>query len=62
VNPGPLARLCVVLSLLFALAGCAVNPVTGKKQLSLISESEELALGAEQYTPYPTNPGRSVLH
>ncbi|WP_036219536.1 M48 family metalloprotease [Marinobacter sp. ES-1] len=51
MNPGPLARLCVVLSLLFALAGCAVNPVTGKKQLSLISESEELALGAEQYTP-----------
>ena len=48
---GSLARLCVVLSLLFALAGCAVNPVTGKKQLSLISESEELALGAEQYTP-----------
>src|SRR5690554_4060195 len=32
-------------------AGCAVNPVTGKKQLSLISEGEELALGAEQYTP-----------
>ena len=48
---GSLARLCVVLSLLFALAGCAVNPVTGKKQLSLISESEELALGAEQYSP-----------
>jgi predicted Zn-dependent protease len=36
---------------LLALAGCSVNPVTGERQLSLISESEELALGAEQYTP-----------
>ncbi len=33
------------------LAGCTVNPVTGEKQLSLISESQELAMGAEQYTP-----------
>ncbi|MCC4271856.1 M48 family metalloprotease [Marinobacter nauticus] len=28
-----------------------MNPVTGEKQLSLISENQELALGAEQYTP-----------
>jgi predicted Zn-dependent protease len=31
------------------LAACAVNPVTGKKELSLISPSQELALGAEHY-------------
>lgn len=36
---------------LTGLGGCSVNPVTGEKQLSLISESQELALGAEQYTP-----------
>jgi predicted Zn-dependent protease len=29
---------------------CAVNPVTGKKQLVLVSESQELAMGA-QYDP-----------
>ncbi len=40
--------LCVVLAL---LAGCAVNPVTGKNELSLVSEQEELAIGAEQYAP-----------
>ncbi|WP_308364715.1 MULTISPECIES: M48 family metalloprotease [unclassified Microbulbifer] len=31
------------------LAGCAVNPVTGKKELSLISQGQELALGEQQY-------------
>ncbi|MEC7815106.1 MAG: M48 family metalloprotease [Pseudomonadota bacterium] len=44
-------RFTTALVLLLALTGCSVNPVTGKKQLSLISESDELALGAEQYTP-----------
>src|SRR5690554_2524925 len=33
------------------LTGCSVNPVTGDRQLSLIGESEELAMGAEQYIP-----------
>ncbi|KAA1173815.1 M48 family metalloprotease [Marinobacter salinexigens] len=33
------------------LTGCSVNPVTGEQQLSLISESQELSMGAEQYTP-----------
>ncbi|WP_193163255.1 M48 family metalloprotease [Microbulbifer hainanensis] len=31
------------------LAGCAVNPVTGKKELSLMSQGQELALGEQQY-------------
>ncbi len=33
------------------LAGCAVNPVTGKNELSLVSEQQELAIGEEQYAP-----------
>lgn len=33
------------------LAGCAVNPVTGKSELRLVPESTELNLGAEQYAP-----------
>ncbi len=32
------------------LSGCAVNPVTGKKQLVLVSEAQELAMG-QQYDP-----------
>src|SRR5262245_13244060 len=29
-------------------AACATNPVTGKKQMSLLSEAEEMAIGAQQ--------------
>ncbi len=43
-----------VLSLLAAFvllcAGCATNPVTGKRQLSLISEESEIQMG-QQYDP-----------
>lgn len=33
------------------LAGCAVNPVTGKNELSLLSEAQEINLGQNQYQP-----------
>ncbi|HSA54200.1 MAG TPA: M48 family metalloprotease [Gemmatimonadaceae bacterium] len=35
-----------LLSILLAI-GCATNPVTGKKELALISESEEIAMGRQ---------------
>ncbi|WP_227515531.1 M48 family metalloprotease [Marinobacter salinus] len=44
-------RCLSAAALLLLLTGCSVNPVTGEKQLSLIPESQELAMGAEQYTP-----------
>lgn len=46
-----LQRCAPVLALMLLLTGCSVNPVTGDRQLSLIGESEELAMGAEQYIP-----------
>jgi predicted Zn-dependent protease len=50
--PIPFLTRCLALLALFALAtGCSVNPVTGDKQLSLIPESQEMAIGAEQYVP-----------
>ncbi|WP_428603504.1 M48 family metalloprotease [Sedimenticola sp.] len=36
---------------LVALSGCATNPVTGKSELSLVSEENELAIGRKQYRP-----------
>ena len=33
--------------LLSVLVGCAVNPVTGKKEVMLVSEGQELAMGAQ---------------
>lgn len=42
----------LLLWLMFALlAGCAVNPVTGVSELSLVSEQQEIAIGEQQYAP-----------
>lgn len=38
------ASLCLV-------AACAVNPVTGRNELSFVSEAQERQIGAEQYGP-----------
>ena len=43
--------LIPLLLVIGMLSGCATNPVTGKKELSLISEQQELAIGAQQYAP-----------
>jgi len=48
------AVILVLFVLLAVLAySCAVNPVTGKSELSIVSfsEEEEVALGAKAYTP-----------
>ncbi|MBV1906258.1 MAG: M48 family metalloprotease [Pseudomonadales bacterium] len=44
---------CMVggLVLLSFIAGCAVNPVTGKRELSLVSRQQEISIGQEQYLP-----------
>ncbi|KPP97619.1 MAG: putative Zn-dependent protease, contains TPR repeats [Marinobacter sp. HL-58] len=55
-------RYLTIVIMLAILSGCAVNPVTGKKQLSLIPESQELSIGSEQYKPtQQTQGGRFYL-
>jgi membrane-associated protease RseP (regulator of RpoE activity) len=41
----------ILLALVFVgfLAGCAVNPVTGKRELTFVSEAQEMQLGTENY-------------
>lgn len=46
INSSLLTRSTMIIMFLI-LGGCAVNPVTGKKQVALMSEAQELALGAE---------------
>lgn len=41
----------ILIFLLILLAGCAVNPVTGKNELALVSESAEINMGSKQYLP-----------
>ena len=42
--------LFLVLSVLVLLTGCATNPITGKKELMLVSSSQEIQIG-RQYAP-----------
>ena len=39
---------CLIFSVCVIAAACATNPVTGKRQVSLMSEAEELAVGQQQ--------------
>ena len=39
------------------LAGCAVNPVTGKNELMLLDESQEISMGAKQFEPSQQSQG-----
>lgn len=42
-------RIAPLAALALLAAGCAVNPVSGKRELSLVSSSQELAIGREGY-------------
>lgn len=46
---GKLKKIVPILcfSLIFLTMSCAINPVTGKRELSLISKQEEIALGKQ---------------
>jgi len=39
----------LVVLVCLGLAACMINPVTGKKELSLISEEQEVAMGVQNY-------------
>jgi len=45
VKPVLVAALCL------ALAACGTNPVTGRKEIQFVSESQELQIGAKEYAP-----------
>ena len=44
-------RLLAFAILAASVAGCAVNPVTGKPDFMMVSEAQELALGEQNYGP-----------
>lgn len=41
----------VLAPLLAAFAGCVINPVTGNRELALVSADQEIAIGEQQYAP-----------
>ena len=50
-------QVSVFVAMLIALAACAVNPVTGKREISLISESSEIEMGTQNYAPMQQSEG-----
>jgi predicted Zn-dependent protease len=44
-------RHSLLLLVLLSLAGCATNPVTGKKEIQFVSEGQEIQIGQQQYGP-----------
>ncbi|ROR34421.1 M48 family metalloprotease [Inmirania thermothiophila] len=44
-------RLAIALSAAALLAGCAVNPVTGRSELRLVSTAQEIETGTRAYLP-----------
>lgn len=55
-----LLKLWILVPLLLTTA-CAVNPVTGDRELSLVSEQQELAIGAQQYGPAQQSQGGAYV-
>ena len=49
--------ICCLWFIAIGLLGCATNPVTGKSELSIISESWELKTGKQHYLPMRQSQG-----
>ena len=49
-NPS-LAVNCLILLVIGLLSGCVTNPVTGESEIGLVSTSQQIAIGEEQYEP-----------
>jgi beta-barrel assembly-enhancing protease len=56
-----LTRHALLLSAALALAACGVNPVTGKKELQFVSESQEVQIGQENYQPSRQTQGGDLV-
>jgi predicted Zn-dependent protease len=55
---GTTTRIVISLFVLaISLAGCSINPVTGDRELVLISDSEELRMGEQNYLPMQQSQG-----
>ena len=51
LQAAPKSILIWLITSAAVLSGCATNPVTGKNEISLVSENWELKTGAQQYLP-----------
>ncbi|MEH6606594.1 MAG: M48 family metalloprotease, partial [Pseudomonadales bacterium] len=57
MSVGNKLAICALSGSLLFTAGCAVNPVTGENELSLVSAQQEVTLGSQQYLPTQQSQG-----
>jgi len=57
VRPDSARGLLAAAFALLALASCGTNPVTGKRELQFVSESQEIQTGAQNYAPMRQSEG-----
>ena len=50
-------RLVTFFALLCALAACSVNPVTGEREITFVSEAGEIQMGEQNYLPMQQSQG-----
>src|SRR5262245_51473271 len=54
-------NLLAAATLALALSGCATNPVTGKRELGMVSEAQEIQIGEQQYVPSRQSQGGDYI-
>ncbi len=54
-------KIIIAFALTILISACGTNPVTGKSQLTLMSQEQEIALGEQQYPPSQQAQGGTYL-
>ncbi|MGB5246489.1 MAG: M48 family metalloprotease [Woeseia sp.] len=52
-----MVRVLLFSLLLAVTTGCAVNPVTGKREITLVGEASEISMGQQNYAPMQQSQG-----
>ncbi len=56
-----LANLALVAAIAFVTTACGTNPVTHKKEFQLVSESQEISMGSQNYGPARQSQGGDYI-
>jgi predicted Zn-dependent protease len=55
------SNFAILVGLSLTLSTCGVNPVTKKRELQLVSESQEIAIGTQNYSPARQSQGGDYI-
>lgn len=61
MKPAPLSNALGLLAVACAACACTINPVTGDRELALVSAADEVAIGTAQYLPSQQMQGGQYL-